>query len=310
MTLDRIGQLLTEMPGEAEVRILRWADVTTLGVGLGKFHCISPETVSSLKNILQFINNKQINYIVIGNGSNLIGSDVDCDGVVLDLRRCGSEIHHDGAVFTVGAAVSLLTLARFSAERGYGGLSKLCGIPGQFGGVVTMNAGALGQEICTYVQELHGILAGHDWSWRPELADWGYRHCRLPSGVVLTSVVLKLKEVVPEEENKLILSELRRRADVTPKGRSAGSVFRNPPGEFAGALLEQCGCKGLSVGNLHVSERHANWIVKEGEEPGHASDCRLLVEEMRRRVQERFGVLLENEWHWVDLRQNLLHELH
>ena len=130
-------------------------------------------------------------------------------------------------------------------------------------------------------------------------SDWEYRRCHLPSGVVLTEIVLKLQEVSTAEENELILSELNRRSRVTPRGRSAGSVFRNPPGQFAGALLEQCGCKGLSVNNLRVSEQHANWIVKEGDEPGMAMDCRQLVEEMRRRVQKQFGITLETEWRWV-----------
>ncbi len=299
MILDSMEQLLAEIPDVAEIRRCRWADVTTLGVGVGHFYRISPKTVVDLKNIIQFICNKQVNYLVIGNGSNLIGSDADYDGLVLDLRKCCSEIHQDGAVFTVGAAVSLLRLAKFAAAHGYGGLSSLCGIPGQLGGVVTMNAGAMGQEIGPSVLELHGFLYGREWSWQPTASDWEYRHCHLPSGVVLTSVVIKFKEVVPEEENMLILSELNRRARVTPRGRSAGSVFRNPPGQFAGALLDQCGCKGLCVNNLRVSEQHANWIVNVSDEPGRAVDCRRLVEEMRRRVQEQFGITLETEWQWV-----------
>ncbi|MBO4618737.1 MAG: UDP-N-acetylmuramate dehydrogenase [Victivallales bacterium] len=299
MNLDSIGKELTNWDAEAEVQVCRWADVTTLGVGLGRFYRVAPHSICDLKNILQYINNKQVNSIVIGAGSNLVGSDEDYDGVVLDLRKCCGEIRQDGAVFTVGSAVPLLRLVKFAAEQGYGGISKLCGIPGQLGGVVTMNAGALGQEICTSVLELRGMLAGQEWSWQPTMSDWGYRHCKLPVGVVLTEIVLKLIEVIPEEENALIFAELHRRADVTPKGRSAGSVFRNPPGQFAGSLLEQCGCKGLSIGNLHVSVQHANWIVKEGNEPGLAADCRSLVEEMRRRVLEQFGVLLETEWRWV-----------
>ena len=299
MTLDRIGQLPIEVQGDAEVRRCRWADVTTLGVGAGQFYRISPNTLLDLKNILQFIYNKQLNYIVIGAGSNLIGSDEDFDGVVLDLRKCCGEIRQDGGIFTVGSAVPLLRLAKYAAEQGYGGISKLCGIPGLLGGVVTMNAGALGQEIGPSVQELHGFLEGREWSWQPTASDWEYRRCHLPSGVVLTEIVLKLQEVSTAEENELILSELNRRSRVTPRGRSAGSVFRNPPGQFAGALLEQCGCKGLSVNNLRVSEQHANWIVKEGDEPGRAVDCRQLVEEMRRRVQKQFGITLETEWRWV-----------
>ena len=299
MKFDSAGQRLTILDTDAEVQVCRWADVTTLGVGLGRFHRVLPNSFSGLKNIQQQLNKQQFNYIVIGAGSNLVGSDEDYDGVVLDLRNCCGELRRDGAVFTVGAAVPLLRFVKYAAEEGYGGLAKLCGIPGQLGGVVTMNAGALGQEICTSVLELRGVVADREWSWQPTASDWGYRHCKLPVGVVLTEIVLKMQEVSPEEENKLILLELHRRADVTPKGRSAGSVFRNPPGQFAGALLEQCGCKGLSIGNLHVSVQHANWIVKEGNEPGRAADCRSLVEEMRRRVQEQFGVLLETEWRWV-----------
>lgn len=299
MNFDFIGQILTNLEAEAAVQICRWADVTTLGVGVGRFYRVSPKAVHDLKNILQFINNNQLNYIVIGSGSNLIGRDENFDGVVLDLRKCCGEIRQDGEIFTVGSAVPLLQLARFAANQGYGGISKLCGIPGLLGGVVTMNAGALGEEISTYVQEIRGFLDGREWSCRPTPSNWTYRHCHLPSDVVLAEIVLKLQEVSPVEENELILSELNRRSRVTPRGRSAGSVFRNPTGQFAGALLEQCGCKGLSVNNLRVSEQHANWIVKEGDEPGRAMDCRQLVEEMRWRVQKQFGITLETEWRWV-----------
>ena len=299
MNFEEIRQLLLELQAFAEIRQCRWADATTLGVGAGRFYRVAPNSINDLKNILQYISNKQVKYIAIGAGSNLVGSDEDFDGVVLDLQKCCGQIRQDGAVFTVGAAVPLLRLVKFAAGQGYGGMSKLCGIPGQLGGVVTMNAGALGQEICTSVLELRGVVADREWSWQPTASDWGYRHCKLPVGVVLTEIVLKMQEVSPEEENALILAELQRRALVTPKGRSAGSVFRNPPGKFAGALLEQCGCKGLRVNNLCVSEQHANWIVKEGNEPGRAADCRALVAEMRRRVQEQFGITLETEWRWV-----------
>lgn len=291
---------MSRLENYGEVDEVRWADITTLGVGLGTCVRLRPRTLKGLKECVGELVQTRRRHLVVGGGSNLVGSDAAFDGVVLDLRRCCAQICHEGPRFIAGSAVTLLELARFAAERGYGGLAKLCGIPGRLGGAATMNAGALGQEIGTLIAELRGLYAGREWSCIPQPADWGYRHGALPDGVILTEVVVNLPELPSADADCQIRSELRRRASVTPRGRSAGSVFRNPPGRFAGALLEQCGCKGLCVHDLRVSEAHANWIVRTGGAAASAAECRQLVEEMRRRVSERFGVELECEWRWVD----------
>ena len=291
---------MSQLENYGEVDEVRWADITTLGVGLGKCVRLRPRTLKDLKECVDELRQTRRRYLVVGGGSNLVGSDEDFDDVVLDLRRCCAQICHEGPRFTAGSAVTLLALAKYAAKCGYGGLEKLCGIPGQLGGAATMNAGALGQEIGTLIAELRGLCAGRTWSCVPRAADWGYRRGSLPDGVILTEVVVDLPKLSSSDADGQIQSELRRRAAVTPKGRSAGSVFRNPPGQFAGALLEQCGCKGLFANNLRVSEQHANWIVRVDGAPGRASDCRSLVAEMRRRVRERFGIELECEWRWVD----------
>ena len=283
----------------AKVARRTWGEATTLGVGLGSFLAVAPDSVENLKNTIQILNNKQVKSFVIGSGSNLIGTDDALGGVVLDL--CGScqGILQEGEVFVVGAAVPMLQFARHAAVRGYGGFAALSGIPGQLGGLVSMNAGALGQEICSNILELRGLLHGSEWSWRPPAEAWGYRHCALPPGVVLTQVVMKCVEVIPEEELEKISLELARRARVTPRGRSAGSVFQNPPGGFAGELLEKSGCKGLQIGGLRVSEQHANWIVRSGRGPASEADCLRLVDTMQSLVQEHFGIMLKAEWRWA-----------
>ena len=168
-----------------------------------------------------------------------------------------------------------------------------------------MNAGANRFEISQFVTAMDGIdiREGTPWSWRKceeNASDWSYRTSPVPKTVLVTSAEFQLESVSPESELMLIQSERQRRKNVTPRGLSCGSVFRNPPEAPAGKLLEQAGCKGLSVGVFSVSEQHANWIVNLSGRPGRAEDCITLVNEMRRRVEAQTGIVLRTEWRFAD----------
>ena len=193
----------------------------------------------------------------------------------------------------------MVRFLREAARANRGGLSRLAGIPGQLGGLLAMNAGALGQEIGSRVQSVQGFRDGEPFEWLPIPGDFAYRTCRLPANFIATSLRLELDQVDGPTEELLIQEELRRRAVVTPHGHSAGSVFRNPPDAPAGKLLELAGCKTLRLHNLQVSEQHANWIVKTDDAPASVADCRSLFLEMQRRVLDRHGIKLQSEWHWM-----------
>ena len=193
-----------------------------------------------------------------------------------------------------------------AAKSGYGGMAALSGIPGTVGGALAMNAGANKSDIGRFVTAMDGIdlRNGAKWHWHRNEAnqseEWGYRSSPVPRHVILTTAELHFSRVRPEDELALIELERKRRIEVTPRGLSCGSVFRNPPQAPAGQLLDQAGCKGLSVGAFSVSEQHANWIVNLTGKEGAAEDCKQLVAEMHHRVREQFGVELTTEWRFAD----------
>lgn len=184
-------------------------------------------------------------------------------------------------------------MIRFAAEHALGGASALCGIPGALGGALAMNAGAMGSSLSDFLVSAKGITLEKE----PQLREFSVEELRLSyrsspvirGKVLVTELVLRFSPVGAEEEEARIAAELARRSKA-PKGRSAGSVFRNPsPDCPAGKLLEGAGCKGLQCGGYRVSEAHANWIVKAGNDvPGTESDFTMLVSEMLRRVQLKY----------------------
>lgn len=284
-------------------KICSWAKVCSLKAGNGTVLLFEPDTPEELQDILQALEKLPL---ILGNGTNLVGSDSAEPMPVLRLGKkkiFGKLSRISENRFRVGCACHLSQLLRQLAALGFGGLSGLCGIPGTLGGALAMNAGANGQEIALAVESIEGwdICSGQPWLWRREQGGWGYRQSPVPAGVIATQTVLHLQTVDPAAENRLLAAEVQRRIKVTPAGASAGSVFRNPSAENpAGRLLEQAGCKGLSEGVFSVSEQHANWIVNLARIPGSAEDCRKLTQRMQQKVRELFAIDLHCEWRWAD----------
>ena len=284
-------------------KICSWAKVCSLKAGTGSVLLFEPDTPKELQEVLQALGKPPL---ILGNGTNLVGSDSSEPMRILRLGKKGifgnlSPI--TGNLFRAGCACNLSQLLRQLASMGFGGLSGLSGIPGTLGGALAMNAGANGQEIALAVEAIEGwdLCSRQPWLWRREQGGWGYRQSPVPAGVIATQAVLHLQTVDPAAENRLLAAEVQRRKKVTPAGASAGSVFRNPSVENpAGRLLEQAGCKGLSEGVFSVSEQHANWIVNLPRIPGSAEDCRKLTQRMQQKVRELFAIDLHCEWRWAD----------
>ncbi|MBR0458882.1 MAG: FAD-binding protein [Victivallales bacterium] len=296
MTLPN-GENLERWCHNGRLRLRHWWKATSLGVGLGAFWEFAPQDCESLKQTLHILHEEGLRCFPMGNGTNVVGSDEDFSGVVLQLRDACDQI--DIATGETGAAVPIARFLREAAHANRGGLSRLVGIPGQLGGMLAMNAGALGQEIGSRVLSVQGFRNGEPFEWHPTPDDFAYRTCHLPDNFVITSLRIQLDPVDGTSEAALLQEELHRRATSTPRGHSAGSVFRNPPEAPAGKLLELAGCKGLQRGNLQVSQQHANWIVKLDDAPATASDCRALFLEMQRRVLALHGIELQSEWRWM-----------
>jgi len=238
-------------------------------------------------------------WLVLGLGANVLVPDAGLDAAVLMLVGDLGSISLEGARIRAGGGAQLGKVVRASIDAGLAGIECLGGIPSTIGGALAMNAGAYGQEIldvlgwAEVVEEDGSIRRLERWE-----VEGGYRWSVLGKGRVVTSVELVLRAEDSETLKARVQQVRARRQGVLPPEPSAGSVFRNPPGDFAGRLLELAGCKGLRRGGAEVSPRHANVIVNVG--GASAADVRWLVAQMAGRVRERFGVGLELELKVLD----------
>lgn len=233
---------------------------------------------------------------VLGRGSNVLVPDEGVRGIVLCPIAATTWVRFSGCRVEVGAGYPLPGLVRGTVERGLGGLEDLGGIPGSVGGAICMNAGAGGQAIGDVTVWVD--VVGPDGEWRRLFRDslgFAYRSSSLQDGEgVVLSAVLELRPARREElRARLQAGEERRRRTQPLRWPNAGSIFKNPPGEHAGRLLDAAGCKGLRVGRAQISPRHANFIVNLG--GARAADVLALMAEAYRRVLVAFGIRLEPE---------------
>ena len=286
----------------AAAAVASWAELTTLGVvGTARPVLLEPRNDAELLAALALARDLGLPLLPLGRGSNLVGTDRS--GTVL-AARLGGEFaawNEDGGQIRVGAAVSPGRLARDLARLGRcpDALAALAWIPGSVGAAVRMNAGAEGFDLSGLVRRVRGIRladgiaatrANHE-------IRWEYRETDLDD-LLVTTVWFDLPPAGdPARQERLIQEHGERRRARLPAGRSAGSVFRNPPGDSAGRLLELCGCKGLRIGGAEVSRRHANVFTAD---PGtREADFAELVRVARERARAAFGVSLDLEIQFV-----------
>ena len=232
---------------------------------------------------------------VLGAGANVLVSDDGFDGVVVRLDHDafrGVELH--GTTGTVGAGVELMPFARECSGWGLSGLERLAGIPSTVGGAVRMNAGGQYGEFGDVIREVELLCSdGHLETWSRAQLGFGYRTSAVRDEIVL-SARLELTEDDPVQVGQRFdeCFEYKTRSQPLAE-RSAGCIFKNPPGQSAGALIDQAGLKEAKWGGARVSERHANFIVAD--EGATASDVIHLIDLIRQRVREVFGTELQNE---------------
>jgi UDP-N-acetylmuramate dehydrogenase len=267
---------------------------TTLRIGGPARAFVVLDAPDDLKAVLEFCRSQSLVRKVIGAGSNLLVSDQGFPGVVIRLGKGFAELKNEDGAVKVGAGLLLAELVAQAQALGLGGAEFLWGIPGTIGGAVRMNAGAYGQEIGDIVTALDVIRAdGREEVLSRKDVRFSYRRTSLPADTVVTGAVLKLKSAEPEEIERKVADFRKRRLETQPKGASAGCVFRNPKDDSAGRMIDQAGLKGKRVGGAVVSSRHANFIVNQGD--ARCSDVLQLMELMRLKVEEKFGVVLEPE---------------
>ncbi|MBR7121319.1 MAG: D-alanine--D-alanine ligase [Lentisphaeria bacterium] len=292
-----INILSSELPELKISRKVSFRDLTSLGVGSGLLPVlVEPENDEQLAAVLKILHKKEVKYFLFGAGTNLVGCDDP--GELAGLRLSGkhfSRVAIDGLSVRAGAYAKLPLLAALCGKAGLGGLAPLSGIPGSIGGALRMNAGANGVEIGDFVSEIHGFYPnGRRYSAKGEDIQWFYRGNTIPKEVIITEAVFALREsnVVLEEEEICLENERRRKRE--PAGRTAGCAFRNVSDlDPAGKLIDMCGLRGLRVGDLLVSEKHANYIMNQGN--ASEEDYLDLVRILRRAVAGKFGFYLVPE---------------
>ena len=268
---------------------------TYLGVGGPAEYYVEISKTADLIAVLDHCRHLDIPVLVVGEGSNLLVSDEGVRGLV--IRNVCREIRDlsDGRI-RADSGVLMGRLAHWCAVRGYAGLEFGVGIPGTVGGSVFGNAGCFGTEIADVLESADVWIAGDLATMDNRSLEFGYRHSKLrdmDGSPVVVSAILRRRSGDSETSRRRIKDLSRRRRDTQPAARSAGSVFKNPPGDFAGRLIDRAGLKGRRRGRAVISTKHANFIVNEG--GAAASDVWALIQDAKAEVRERFNIDLELE---------------
>ncbi|MGA9515287.1 MAG: UDP-N-acetylmuramate dehydrogenase [Pseudolabrys sp.] len=231
---------------------------------------------------------------VIGAGSNMIVRDGGVAGVVIRLSRGFNDVKVEDHRITAGTAILDIMVARAAQPAGIAGLAFLSGIPGTIGGALRMNGGAYGGETKDVLVETQGVdRQGNLRKFTNREMGFSYRHCGVSEDVIFTAAVLQGRAGAPEEIAAEMTTIKKKREASQPRNRTGGSTFKNPPGHSAWNLVDDAGCRGLTVGGAQVSELHSNFLINLG--GATAADIEILGETVRERVKAHSGVELEWE---------------
>jgi UDP-N-acetylmuramate dehydrogenase len=271
------------------------ADLTSFRIGGPADLFITVENDGELMTAMAAAHRHEIPAMCLGAGTNLLISDRGVRGLVVKLGASFGRIVIDGGNVTAGAAMQFGAMVETVVDRGLAGLEFGEGIPGTVGGGLVMNAGAFGGEMARVVTLVHGVtIDGLARALTKDEVNFAYRRTDLPPRFVITRVDFVLVHGDREELRARMMDLRSKRAARQPHGLpNAGSVFKNPPGNFAGRLLESVGLKGARMGGAAFSGQHANFIVNLG--GARADEVRELIELARSRVMESTGVTLEPE---------------
>ena len=258
---------------------------------------VLPKNENEISDVIKKCKEENVRYMVVGNGSNLLVADEGIDAVVILLGKEFGEVKLiDDTTIFAEAGASLMKVCRFALENGLSGLEFAYGIPGSCGGGAFMNAGAYGGELgdvmfrCDHIDKdgNKGSLEGDD-------LKLAYRHSAYyENGCVITGAYFKMQKADKEEIKAKMDDYMSRRRDKQPlEYPSAGSTFKRPEGNFAGALIEQCGLKGTSVGGAEISTKHAGFVINKG--GATCKDVLDLCKKVADTVKAEKGIDLEME---------------
>ncbi|MDD4200121.1 MAG: UDP-N-acetylmuramate dehydrogenase [Eubacteriales bacterium] len=256
---------------------------------------VEPQSIQQLKDVLMLLSGRE--HMVMGNGSNILVRDGGYRGVIVKMGQAFNYIRVEGSRMICGAATLMSAIANAAASESLSGFEFASGIPGSIGGAVFMNAGAYEGETKNILESAH-IIKGDgsgEVDMSPEDLEMGYRHTALhETGDIVTEVTLKLQKGEETAIRDRMAELSARRNEKQPvQYPSAGSFFKRPEGQFAGKLIQDAGCKGLTVGGAEVSTLHSGFIINRG--GATATDIIRLKELVQACVKEQFDVMLEPE---------------
>lgn len=249
---------------------------------------------NALFEVMRIIKKYKLKYLIIGEGTNILFSDKGFNGVVIKLMGSFRRIKNYENIFLCGAGTTIGHFLNKAMKMGYGGAEFLAGIPGSLGGAVKGNAGAFGHAISEIVERL--IILDLQLEKRIVPRDevvFGYRYSNIAKGAIIMAVELKMKKSPRKIIQEKIKNYLETRGEKQPRGFSAGSFFKNPLPLSAGQLIEECGLKGLRIGDAQVSEKHANFIINLGQ--AKAQDVIRLMKIIKAQVKKMKRINLQPE---------------
>ena len=286
---------LRSLPGVTEDEPL--ATRTSFGIGGPAEFFVESGRVETIEKMLTGCLEREIPYTLLGAGTNLLIADRGIEGLV--IRVVNRDHRIEGTQVTAGAGLKMMRLARIVADAGLRSFEFAIGVPGTVGGAVYQNAGCWGKEMSEVLVDVCGFVPGAgQQKWDPKKLQLGYRTSALREGALKGALVIEatvhLERGDGEEAKRLMAKLTAERNETQPiKTKNCGSVFKNPPGDSAGRLVQAAGLKGLRQGKAVVSTLHGNFIVNEG--GATARDVATLIQRIQAEVKRRFNAELEPE---------------
>lgn len=300
--MERVLEIIEKQNLGKYEKNIQLSKYTTYRVGGKAAVLIYPKNVDCLITLLKVIKEEKVKYKILGNGSNVLFSSKDYDGVIIKLDDFNELKFLSNNKIRVGAGYSLIKLCMLACKKGLAGLEFAAGIPGSIGGAIFMNAGAYKSDMGYVVQSVKVLT--------PDLKiitltnkemNFHYRSSflQLHPGYICLEVTLKLRKGKREAIEEVIKERKQRRMDSQPlEYPSAGSVFRNPEGMFAGQMIEELGLKGMTKGGAMVSKKHANFIINY--KNATSEDIKYLIDYVQKQVKEQYKVDMKVEQEFVN----------
>ena len=265
--------------------------LTTIRVGGNALFFFAPEKIEEIFEAINFSEKNSLEVFILGGGSNCIFGDGIIEKLIISMENL-KEIKTEGNKLLVQAGVKTNEILKECEEKSLSGLEFIAGVPATVGGMIYMNFGSMGKEICKYLKKVRVIKGKEIKTLEKEKIEFSYRK-GIQDGIIIEAefeLEIKDKKEIKEEKRKVI--SMRKEKQPIDK-KTAGCIFKNPHGNFAGKLIDECGLKGKRIGDAMVSLKHANFIENVGN--AKFEDVKNLIEYIKEKVYEKFGINLEEE---------------